>query len=347
MLYVIRQSIASPHKTKYMKKRLTTVVLALSGFTAFAQQDPQFTQFMNAKLFTNPAYAGTTGAICADLIGRAQWTGFPGAPNTYLLCVDGLIKKPILGGNIGLGLSVVDDKLGFDQTIGAKLAVSYIRPVMSGLGKLSFGLELGIQNKTISGNWIAPDGTQTSGGTGPITDPSIPPSFSNTGYDLGFGIYFTHLNGTYFGLSSTHLPDNGESLTSGKYTFDVARHYYVSAGTAFNLGGGGDFKLRPNLLVKSDAKVTTFDVNVNILWKDMFWLGCSYRMQDAVAPMLGFQKAMGPPATALTWKIGYSYDVTTSEIKNHSSGSHEIFLGFCKKLDVEPKPESWEDVRFF
>ena len=322
-----------------MKKCLTTLVLGITCLTGFAQQDPQFTQFMYAKLFTNPAYAGTSGAICANLIGRAQWTGFPGAPNTYLLCLDGSVTN-----HIGVGLSVVDDQLGFDKTLGVKLSGAYMIPVMSGLGKLSFGLELGIQNKTISGNSIAPDGSSTSSGN--ITDAAIPPSFSSTNYDLGFGIYFSHLNGTYFGLSSTHLPDQGESLSSKNYKFDVARHYYVTAGTVLALGSS-NFDLRPNLLVKSDAKVTTFDVNVNVLWNKMFWLGVSYRMQDAIAPMLGFQKSMGPPATALTWKIGYSYDVTTSEIKNHSSGSHEIFLGVCKKLDKEPKPESWEDVRFF
>jgi type IX secretion system PorP/SprF family membrane protein len=326
-----------------MKIRLTTLALIFSGIAGFAQQDPQFTQFMFSKLFTNPAYAGTSSAICANLIGRNQWTGFPGAPATGVLCIDALATQ-----RIGVGLSVAYDKLGFDQTIGAKLAGSYIIPVMSGLGKLSFGLELGIQNKTISGNWIAPDGSTTASGN--ITDGAIPAAFSSTNYDLGLGVYFTHANGTYFGLSSTHLPDAGESLTSkGKttYKFDVARHYYVSAGTSFNNLGGSNFDLRPNLLVKSDAKVTTFDVNLNVLWNKKFWIGCSYRMQDAIAPMLGFQGNVGPPKTQLNWKIGYSYDVTTSEIKKHSSGSHEIVLGICKKLDKEPKPERWEDVRFF
>ncbi|MFI5150276.1 MAG: type IX secretion system membrane protein PorP/SprF [Bacteroidia bacterium] len=328
-----------------MKKSLTILALAICGYAGYAQQDPQFTQFMFAKLYTNPAYAGSNGAICADLIGRQQWVGFPGAPSTGLLCVDALVTN-----HIGVGLSVVDDKLGAESNIGAKLAGSYIIPVMNGLGKLSFGLELGIQNKTIDGShWVAPDGTMSSGGPA-IVDPSIPSSFSSTNYDLGLGIYFVHANGTFFGLSSTHLPDNSESLTyasgSKSFKFDVARHYYVTAGTIFKQIGGSNFDLRPNILMKSDAKVTTFDVNVNVLWNNTFWLGVSYRMQDAVAPMLGFQQTT-KGKTPLTWKVGYSYDVTTSEIKKHSSGSHEIMLGICKKVDKSPKPESWEDVRFF
>jgi hypothetical protein len=28
-------------------------------------------------------------------------------------------------------------------------------------------------------------------------------------------------------------------------------------------------------------------------------------------------------------RIGYSYDVTTSKLKNYSSGSHEIMLNYC------------------
>jgi type IX secretion system PorP/SprF family membrane protein len=329
--------------TRHMKKSLTILALAISGFAGYAQQDPQFTQFMFAKLYTNPAYAGSNGAICADLIGRQQWVGFPGAPSTGLLCVDALLTP-----HWGVGLSVVDDKLGAESNIGAKIAGSYIVPVMQGLGKLSFGLELGIQNKAISTSWVAPDGTTTASGN--ITDPSIPANFSSTNYDLGLGIYFTHANGTYFGLSSTHLPDNSESLTYGSggksFKFDVARHYYVTAGTIFKQLAGSNFDLRPNILVKSDAKVTTFDVNVNVLWSNTFWLGVSYRMQDAIAPMLGFQKTT-KGKNPLNWKIGYSYDVTTSEIKQHSSGSHEIMLGICKPVDRRPKPESWEDVRFF
>jgi type IX secretion system PorP/SprF family membrane protein len=326
-----------------MKKRLTTLALVITGFAGFAQQDPQFTQFMFSKLFTNPGYAGTSNAICANLTGRNQWAGFNGAPQTGVLCVDGTVTP-----RFGLGLSVAYDKLGFESTIGAKIAGSYIIPVLSGLGKLSIGLELGIQSKTISGNWVAPDGT-SSGSANPITDPAIPANFASTNYDLGLGIYFTHVNGTYFGISSTHLPDASESLTSKgaqTYKFDVARHYYVTAGTSWPLGSS-NFDLRPNLLVKSDAKVTTFDVNINVLYNKVFWLGVSYRMQDAIAPMIGVQGTRGSGPTALNWKIGYSYDVTTSALKKVSSGSHEIVLGVCKKIDPVKPPESWEDVRFF
>jgi type IX secretion system PorP/SprF family membrane protein len=322
-----------------MKKSLTLIALVLCGFAGFAQQDPQFTQFMYAKLFTNPGYAGTSGSICANMIGRNQWTGFPGAPQTGLLCVDASLAP-----HVGAGMSVVYDQLGFDKTLGVKLAGSWIFSVQQGLGKIGVGVDLGIQNKTIDGShWVAPDGTTSAAGN--ITDGAIPQSFTSTNFDLGFGIHYSHVNGTYFGISSTHLPDASESLTYKTFKYDVARHYYVSAGSSFTLPGG-NFDLRPNLLVKSDAKVTTFDVNVNVLWQKMFWLGVSYRMQDAIAPMIGFQKS---PAgnNKLSWRIGYSYDVTTSDIKTHSSGSHELMLGACIKVDHTPKPESWEDVRFF
>jgi hypothetical protein len=63
--------------------------------------------------------------------------------------------------------------------------------------------------------------------------------------------------------------------------------------------------------------------------------------------MLGVQGTRGNGPTALNWKIGYSYDVTTSALKKVSSGSHEIVLGICKKIDPVKPPESWEDVRFF
>ena len=73
-------------------------------------------------------------------------------------------------------------------------------------------------------------------------------------------------------------------------------------------------------------------VNLTYELKRMFWLGASWRMQDAIAPMLGFRQDFGKNGTL---KVGYSYDVTTSPIKGYSSGTHEIFINYCFKV-VKP-----------
>lgn len=310
-----------------MKKTLLTAVIAITASISFAQQDAQFSHNMFNKLAINPGYAGTSQAICANLIYRQQWTGFPGAPKTFLFSGDAFISA-IHG---GAGLTVASDQLGFDKSLIVKGAYSFNYPV--GPGILGIGLEVGMLQKSLSGNWIAP---QTVTG-----DASIPANgASSTTWDLGFGAYYT-TNQLYFGISSAHLPQTKfKSGAFPNYSFDMVRHYYILAGYDFPIGAS--FDLKPSIFVKSDAASTQLDVNVLGLWNKMVWAGASYRLTDAIVALVGFQKDMGK----ISWRIGYSYDVTTSTLKNYSSGSHEILLGGCYKLEKKGKKQFHENVRF-
>ena len=129
-----------------MKKIITSASLVVFSVVAFAQQDAQFTQnFMN-RLAVNPGYAGINGSICAFTLYRTQWVGFDGQPQTGLLSLDAPIgaKK-----NMGLGLTIQTDKLGYMNNFYGKLAYSYHLPL--GPGKLGLGLEAGAINNSING----------------------------------------------------------------------------------------------------------------------------------------------------------------------------------------------------
>jgi type IX secretion system PorP/SprF family membrane protein len=315
-----------------MKKVLTSVALVMSGFVAFAQQDAQFTQnFMN-RLAVNPGYAGINGSICAFTLYRTQWVGFDGQPKTGLLSLDAPIgaKK-----NMGLGLTVQTDKLGFMNNFYGKLAYSYHIPLGPEGAKLGLGLELGAINNSVNGTWLAPDGTTSAGGN--ITDASIPlGNKAATTFDLGFGAFYNIPDKLYIGLASSHLPANN----IGSY-YDLARHYYITAG--YDWAFTETLTLKPSIFVKSDAASTALDINVLLQWNNMLWGGVTYRLKDAIAPMIGYKTTLGPG----TFKVGYSYDVTTSAIKTYSSGSHEIMLGYC--FNVTPKPKvitRYYNVRF-
>src|ERR1035437_8454333 len=181
-----------------MRKTLTIIAFSITGFVSFAQQDAQFSMNMFNRLAVNPAYAGMNKALCGTLLYRQQWTNFPGAPKTVLLSVD---YGEILYG--GIGLTVDQDQLGFDNTLKAKLAYSFHLPV--GPGTLGIGLDAGMIQKSLKGNFIAPDGTTTSAMNG--TDQAIPWSgTSATTYDVGLGLYY-QTQKLYVGLSSLHLPE--------------------------------------------------------------------------------------------------------------------------------------------
>ncbi len=326
-----------------MKKTLTIIALSLTGFLTFAQQDAQFSMNMFNRLSVNPAYAGTNEALCATLLYRQQWTNFPGAPKTGLLSVD---YGNILHG--GVGLTVDQDQLGFDKTFAAKAAYSF--HYLLGNGMLCGGLDLGVMQKSLSGNFIAPDGTSTNTSNG--IDPAIPwNGAKTTTYDIGFGLYYTLPNKLYVGLSSDHLPD--QTMTKSgtmknpvppynpknlpwNYDYKYARHYYIMAGYTFQLGEMYD--LTPSILAKSDASSTQLDINAIARWNKMVFLGASYRLSDAIVAIVG-----------LEWqgfKFGYSYDITMSDIKKYSNGTHEIMLGYCHKFIPPVKKHGHMNERF-
>lgn len=322
-----------------MKKIFTTLTVALAAFTSvsFAQQDPQFTQFMHNKLIYNPGYAGTSQAICANVLYRQQWVNFPGAPKTGLISID----MPIGSLPLGIGLNVMNDQIGFSKTLFARLALAWNRPL--GAGMLGVGIDGGILQQQFNGNWITPDGNLSQDNAIPGYTSGTPsatnPNLNALTYDLGFGAYYTIPNKMYVGISSTHL--TAQDISAGsKVKYSLARHYYLMAGYTFAFPNNPDHAIQPNIKVKTDAASTQLDVNLTYLYKNTFWFGVSYRMQDAIAPMVG---ARFLPNKSL--KVGYSYDVTTSKIKGYSAGTHEIMLGYCFMPKPKTKVTSYQNTR--
>lgn len=320
-----------------MKKLFTSVALVGVSFMALAQQDAQFSQNMFGKLIYNPGYAGMDKAYCASLIARDQWVNFPGNPETFLFNADAYL--PQIGG--GAGLSIYDDKLGFQKTLEVKLSYSY--HIVVGTGVLGVGPTIGFLQTSLNGAWIAPDGSPNG-----ADDPLIPGGGSSaTTYDLGLGAYYATPQGLYVGISSTHLsapnvPGNGTNIK--QYNFNVARHYYVMAGYTYNASPTWDIK--PDLYVESDASSTQFQIDCLAEYNKLIWFGLGYRMQDAGIGLIGLNYAFPGSKSGANMKIGYSYDFTTSQIKTYSSGSHEIMLQFCFRPIIPPKTQSHSNVRY-
>lgn len=319
-----------------MKRLITKVAFAIAGFTgvAVAQQDPQFTQFMQNKLIYNPGYAGTGGGICGVLQFRQQWAGYEGSPQSMALAVD----MPITGLPLGVGLTVMNDKIGPMSTLFLRAAGAYhIR--MGTKGVLGLGLDVGMLQKKLDATWITPE-------TGKI-DPRIPgsygdalqnPDFGKVTYDLGFGAFYQIPNDFYVGVSATHLP--GQVIKGdGTLQYQLTRHMYITAGKTLQINKWN--KITPNVLVKTDLNATVTDINLTYMWSDMIWVGGSYRTSSAMAAMLGYQTTFSGSYTA---RIGYSYDFSTSsQLKKF--GSHEIVLGLCFVPKVK-KTTTYSNDRF-
>jgi type IX secretion system PorP/SprF family membrane protein len=326
-----------------MKKLFSKIALLVAGFTgvAMAQQDPQFTQFMFNKLIYNPGYAGTTGAICGVAQFRKQWMNFPGAPTSIAIAGDMRLR----GLPIGVGLNVISDKIGPMNTLFLRLAGAYNMKLAG--GTLGIGVDAGILQKSISSDWIVPEPLKNdpripgSGGSIPgYGDAFSNPDLNKTTFDVGLGVFYNQPGKFYVGGSVTHLP--GQQIKSGDLGYKVTQHGYFMAGYTFQPTKWS--KITPNILYKSDMNSSSFDANLTFLWSDMIWVGGTYRVDDAPALLAGVQNVFGE-GNAYSWKLGYSYDFTTTKLKTYAKGSHEFILGVCYSPKVK-KPTTYGNDRF-
>jgi len=312
-----------------MKKFIISSFLISMSYIVFAQQDAQFTQYMFNKLSVNPGSAGHNGGICATVLNRNQWSGFDGHPQTTLFSADARFSKH------GVGLTVFSDKLGIEESFVAKLAYAY--HLQLGPGELGIGLEAGLLSKSFTNNFIA------------INDPTLDPSIPNANahnmtFDAGFGLYYSIANKMYIGISSLHIPQssvkkvaNGSSGI-GALNYQEARHYYIIAGYDWDINKDKKWILKPSILAKTDAASTQLDANLMLLYNNLVWGGVSYRVQDAVAALVG--------VSYKGFKIGVSYDFTTSTLNKYSNGSLELMLKYCTSINKPPHREVYHSVRF-
>lgn len=307
-----------------MKKFLLSFALATLTFVVFAQQDPQYTQWQFDRQSFNPSIVGIEKMHCLSVFHRDQWDGLDHDPKTYLVNYQGAFGPKLTHGG---GLTFYTEVLGQQQNTIIRGAYAHHFALSNG-NYFSAGLSLGMIQSKLGSNWVYID----------AGDPTIPTGETSQGVvDINLGFTLYKPKQYYIGLSSTHL----NSADLKQLNIKVARHYYFMGGYELPLGSSGDLVLRPNVLVKSDLAATQLDVNADVLWNRLLWVGLSFRPKDAISPYVGFQKMFEPikGSTMMTnhgIRMGYSYDVTTSDIKDYSAGSHEIFLTYCMSFSEIP-----------
>src|SRR5665647_185510 len=113
-------------------------VLTIGSLNIQAQQAPMYTHYMNNTLVVNPAYAGSRDALTVTAINRMQWVDFEGAPVTQSLTM----HMPLSNEHMGIGLSVLNDKIGPTNTTSLVFDYAY-RFNLTEKSKMAFGLSVG------------------------------------------------------------------------------------------------------------------------------------------------------------------------------------------------------------
>lgn len=285
---------------------MKNLVLVFMFFSAigFAQQDSQYTQYMYNTITVNPAYAGSRGLLSVFGLHRSQWIGLEGAPSTNAFSVN----TPLNGNHLGLGVSVVNDKIGpsVENTFSADL--SYTVPT-SETFKLSFGIKGTANLFNIDMNKLDIKDRDKKFQN---LDGKLSPN-------IGAGVYL-HSDKMYVGLSVPNFIESDRYNDDQVTIFKEKINYYFIAGYVFDINPYVQFK--PALLTKMvQGSPLQVDVSGNFMFNEKFVLGLGYRWSASVSAMAGFQVSEG-------LYIGYAYDHETTRLQKYNSGSHEIFLRF-------------------
>ncbi|WP_188050858.1 type IX secretion system membrane protein PorP/SprF [Flavobacterium sp. GP15] len=290
-----------------MRTKIFSVILIFTFFVSHAQQDAQYTQYMYNTINVNPAYAGSRGAMSIFAMHRTQWVGLDGAPVTNVAS----INTPLNGNNLGIGFSVVNDKIGPTKENTISADISYTIPTSESY-KLSFGIKA-------SANIFNLDTSKLN----PVSDYPLDPSIQNINNEfspnIGAGIYL-HSDKAYIGFSIPNFIESNRYDDNTVAIFKEKINYYLMAGYVADLTS--DIKFKPaifsKLVIGSPLQV---DISANFMFVEKFTVGVAYRWSAALSAIVGFQVSDG-------MYIGYGYDHETTKLNNYNSGSHEIFLRY-------------------
>lgn len=351
-----------------MIRKLTLLLILVSGWAAnslFAQQDPMFTKYMfNSQVF-NPGYAGSKDFLSVNILYREQWWGlnqtgsngdsFKYSPTTQTFAIQSPINK-----RVSLGITAIQDRIGARSSTTLNFVYAYHFPFAK--GELSLGLQGGLIN------WKA-DWSKLN-----FRDPqALDPIFELNNPtrmvpNVGIGLYYYSSN-FYAGFSIPHVIENdlrdltdadfGKRQNIDKYY----RHYYFMMGSAIELGGK-HLVFKPSILVKNVGLLsdfaanqqtlnqvgapTEFDIDLSLLFQEMFWVGVSYRSAFEVK---GFGGDSSNDSADIWFsvllnngmRIGAAYDFTLTPLRNNTSGSFELMLGY----DLDYKVRKVHTPRYF
>lgn len=296
---------------KTILKISTAMMLTLTGTNLLAQQAPMYTHYMYNTLSINPAYAGSRDALTIAGLHRSQWVDFSGAPVTQTLTM----HTPLINQHIGLGLSLMNDKIGPVNNTSVFADFAYMMQ-LSPKSKLALGLSGGVN--IYQANLSALDLDQQA-------DPAFQNNISNrVTPNFGFGVYYSRER-FYAGLSAPNLLQNNisEITVSNGNTLvgKEQRHYFFIAGAVFNLSD--NLALKPTTLVKfTGGAPVQGDVTLSFIIMKRLLIGAMYRSGDAVGALVGFDIT---EQLHLGYSFDWSYGLKTNK---YNQGSHELVLRY-------------------
>ncbi|MDC3367623.1 type IX secretion system membrane protein PorP/SprF [Flavobacteriaceae bacterium] len=283
-----------------MKRLLFFIGLALVPLISFSQQESYYSLYRYNMNVINPAYAGALGKNVFTFTSRRQWSSMQDAPSTLAFSYSSEREN-----NVGLGLSVVSDKVFIEQQTFAYVDFSYKLDMES--TQLYLGLKAG-------GNFYNADPRGLT--TYTSSDPAQQ-QLSRFNPNVGAGAF---LKGELFWVSFSiprlfNVKRENDNLA---VTAKDRVHSYLGGGVDLPIGGG--LLVKPSVMLRKVKGIpVTTDFTGMLSWQNQFDIGISYRSSSSFA-ILSMISLGG-------FDIGYAYETpTVSSLSQLNLKTHEIVL---------------------
>ncbi|HLF32628.1 MAG TPA: type IX secretion system membrane protein PorP/SprF [Cyclobacteriaceae bacterium] len=291
-----------------MKKILLLAFLILAFNMAYPQQQATLSQYMFNGLAINPAYAGSHEVLSASALVRFQSVGVQGAPNTQTFSA----HSPLLNNKFGLGLLLVNDKIGVINQLGLNVVYAYRILFSEEQEKpevLSFGLQAGFSSYNAKYTDLAIYNNN---------DPVFAQDVKEVRPNFGFGIYY-YTHRFYAGLSIPHLVNNIFDSNNDFQSIVQPNPVIINSGYVITLTRF--LKFKPNFLCKIvSQKPVELNFNGNLSFDDVLWVGASYKFNNL--------DMLAEIQLTNQFRIGYCYSAPTNGVQQVNFASHEFMINY-------------------
>lgn len=290
-----------------MRNKIFIACLSLGITLSFRAQQIELSSHYYQNMFMfNPSVAGQYDYSPVYINYRQQWTGFEEAPSMQFLSYHTRLVK-----NLGAGINLYNDVTGPVRRTGGLLAVSYAMKTSS-KSKLSFALAASVTQFSFNLDKLVTELPNDIALSNSLRNQVIP--------DATFGVNF-RTKKMRVGLSAYNLIEVGKNLFESDFMVENRLERTIYAHADYTADFSKKLSLTPYFLVRymSNSPFQA-EVSAKLLYNKMFWIGASYRLQDALVAFAGMDYK--------NFVVGYSYDYTISELSGYNSGSHEIILGY-------------------
>ncbi|HPE85767.1 MAG: type IX secretion system membrane protein PorP/SprF [Bacteroidia bacterium] len=313
-------------------KKIIAIITVLIPFTlGLKAQDASFSQFYASPMFLNPALTGSTWCGRLTLNYRNQWPSISGNFVNYNAAFDQSLDRI----NSGYGMMFNSDNMGDGAMKTSTISGLYsyhlqvAREVYLSAGFQATYIQTKLDwNKLVFGDMIDP----VSGTIGSNTL-ETPPANLSLGYvDFSAGAFLSFKGKFYGGFAAHHLttPDNGfYNLTDNQLQMKLTVH----GGANFIVGENAHNEpmvVSPNFLFQQQGEFHQLNMGCYVDYYPFVvgaWMRHNFENFDAAIVLVGFKHN--------NWKVGYSFDITMSDLSMASGGAHEISFAweFCIERD--------------